>query len=230
MMKLCLVSGAGGNLGKAVVESFLQKGYRVIGFISPRDQEPVKSGGEQLEWRRADLLDEAAVKTALDEIKTKYGRIDVAVLTAGGYAGGSMQESSTALVTKQYQLNFETAYNVARPVFEIMLLQDYGRIFMIGSKAGLDGHQAKGKIAYGLSKSLIFRLAEIMNAEAGQRNVVSTVVVPSTIDTPQNRDAMPDADPSRWVKASEIAELIAYYASDASASLREPVLKVYNKA
>jgi NAD(P)-dependent dehydrogenase (short-subunit alcohol dehydrogenase family) len=153
----------------------------------------------------------------------------VAVLTAGGYAGGTLQESSLADVSKQYRLNFETAYNVARPVFELMLQQDYGRIFMIGSKAGLDGHEAKGKIAYGLSKSLIFRLAEIMNAEAGHRNVVSTVVVPSTIDTPQNRASMPDADPSRWVKATEIADIIGFYASDAAASLREPVLKVYNK-
>lgn len=229
-MKLCLVTGAAGNLGTAVVESFLDRGYRVIGILSPRDQTPDKEGREQLEWRQADLLDESAVMTMMNEIKSQYRTIDVAVLTAGGYAGGSLQESSTAQVSKQYQLNFETAYNVARPVFEIMLQQDHGRIFMIGSKAGLDGHQAKGKIAYGLSKSLIFRLAEIMNTEAGHRNVVSTVVVPSTIDTPQNREAMPDADPSRWVKASEIAELIAYYASDSAASLREPVLKVYNKA
>ena len=66
-------------------------------------------------------------------------------------------------------------------------------------------------IAYGLAKSLIFRLAELMNEEGKAHNVVTSVIVPSTIDTPQNRKAMPDANPNNWVKAEEIANVIYYY-------------------
>ena len=85
-------------------------------------------------------------------------------------------------------------------------------------------------VAYGLAKSLIFRLAELMNAEAKGSNVVTSVVVPSTIDTPQNRSAMPDASFDTWVKPEAIAELIHFHCTDAAATLREPVIKVYNNA
>jgi len=85
-------------------------------------------------------------------------------------------------------------------------------------------------VAYSLAKSLIFRLADLMNEEAKGHNVVTSVVVPSTIDTPQNRKSMPDADPSKWVKAEAIANVIHFYCTEEAAVLREPVIKVYNNA
>ena len=136
----------------------------------------------------------------------------------------------TADIAKQYKLNFETAYNVARPLFVQMMKQNNGRIFIIGSKPGLSSVNSKGMVAYGLAKSLIFRLAELMNAEAKGTNVVISVIVPSTIDTPQNRKSMPDADPDKWVKPEAIADVIYFYCSDAAAVLREPVIKVYNNS
>jgi len=85
-------------------------------------------------------------------------------------------------------------------------------------------------IAYGLSKSLIFRLAELMNGEAKGNNVITSVIAPSTIDTPQNRKAMPDADPAKWVRAEDIAVIIHFYCTEEALALREPILKVYNNA
>jgi NAD(P)-dependent dehydrogenase (short-subunit alcohol dehydrogenase family) len=111
-----------------------------------------------------------------------------------------------------------------------MMRQNYGRIFLIGSRAGLDAGSSKGMVAYGLAKSLLFRLAQLMNDEAGKHNVVTSVVIPSTIDTPQNRQFMPGADFNSWVKADTIADVIYFYASDAASALREPVIKVFNKA
>ena len=73
---------------------------------------------------------------------------------------------------------------------------------------------SKGMIGYGLAKSLIFRLAELMNEEAKGKNIVTSVVVPSTIDTPQNRASMPDADFTKWVTPQAIAEVIYFYCSD----------------
>jgi NAD(P)-dependent dehydrogenase (short-subunit alcohol dehydrogenase family) len=98
---------------------------------------------------------------------------------------------------------------------------------MIGSRPGLDMKNSKGMLAYGLSKSLIFRLAELMNDEAKGQNVVTSVIVPSTIDTSQNRQAMPDADFTKWVKPEQIARVISFYCSDAATILREPIIKVY---
>ena len=85
-------------------------------------------------------------------------------------------------------------------------------------------------VAYGLAKSLIFRLAELMNDEAKGKNVVTTVVVPSTIDTPPNRKAMPEANFENWVKPEAIANVIYWHCTEEATVLREPVLKVYNKA
>jgi len=111
-----------------------------------------------------------------------------------------------------------------------MIKQNNGRIFIIGSKPGLSATNSKGMVAYGLAKSLIFRLAELMNDEAKGTNVVTSVVVPSTIDTPQNRQAMPKSDPGKWVKPEAIADVIYFYCTDAASVLREPVIKVYNNA
>jgi NAD(P)-dependent dehydrogenase (short-subunit alcohol dehydrogenase family) len=111
-----------------------------------------------------------------------------------------------------------------------MMKQNSGRIFLIGSHAGLDKSNAKGVVAYSFSKSLIFRLAEVMNAESKGKDVVTSVIIPSTIDTPQNRKSMPEADFSTWVTPAQIAETIFFYSSDEAAAVREPVIKIYNKS
>ena len=99
---------------------------------------------------------------------------------------------------------------------------------MIGSKAGLETGEGNGMVAYSLGKSLVFRLAALMNTEAKGINVVTNVIVPGTIDTPQNRKAIPDADFSKWVKAEDIAGVIHYYCSDKAKAVSEPVIKFYN--
>jgi NAD(P)-dependent dehydrogenase (short-subunit alcohol dehydrogenase family) len=85
-------------------------------------------------------------------------------------------------------------------------------------------------MAYALSKSLIFRLAELINADSRQSHVHATVIVPSTIDTAANRQSMPDAEFNKWVPAASIADTIAYLLTDSGSMLREGVIKVYNEA
>ena len=119
---------------------------------------------------------------------------------------------------------------LARPVFLHMLEKKEGMIFLVGSRTGIDMRNSKGMTAYGLSKSLIFRLAELMNEEAKGTNVVTAVIAPSTIDTPQNREAMPKADFTKWVKAETIADLIFLHTTSTASVLREPVIKVYGNA
>jgi NAD(P)-dependent dehydrogenase (short-subunit alcohol dehydrogenase family) len=229
-MKTAIVTGASGNMGQAVVEKFIDEGYRVVGTVIPNDPVAIDFPADKFEKTVVDLMNEDDSEKFVTEIISKYGSVDVAVLTVGGFAMGSIAKTKTSDINKQYKLNFETAYNVARPVFVQMLKQKNGRIFIIGSRPGLNAMQGKGMVAYGLAKSLIFRLAQLMNDEAKGTNVVTSVVIPSTIDTPQNRKAMPDADPSKWVKAEAIADVIYFYCTQQAASIREPVIKVYNDA
>ena len=229
-MKTIIVTGASGNLGQAVVKKFLAESYFVIGTFIPNDTLVIDIQGKNFERAVVDLSNENAARQFVDLVVEKHGNIDAAVLTVGGFAMGKMADTKTSDIAKQYKLNFETAYNMARPVFLQMLKQGGGRIFMIGSRPGLDMHNSKGMLAYGLSKSLIFRLAELMNDEAKGTNVVTSVLVPSTIDTPQNRNSMPDADFGKWVTAASIADIIYFYCTDKAAVIKEPVIKVYNKA
>jgi len=229
-MKTAIVTGASGNLGQAVIKKLIDRGFIVIGTVIPNDPVSMDLPVEKFEKVVVDLMNEDAAQKFIDSVWVKYKSIDVAVLTVGGFAMGKIAETKTSDVQKQYRLNFETTYNVARPVFVRMMEQRSGRIFIIGSKPGLDSRNGKGMIAYSLSKSLIFRLAELMNDEAKGHNVVTSVIVPSTIDTPQNRQSMPDAKYDTWVKPEKIGDVILFYADEASSVIREPVIKVYNNA
>jgi len=229
-MKTAIVTGASGNMGQAVVKKFIEEGYKVIGTIIPNDPVPMNFPQDKFDKVVVDLMNEDDSAKYVAEVISKYGSVDAAVLTVGGFAMGTVAETKTNDIAKQYKLNFETAYNVARPIFVQMLKQNSGRIFIIGSRPGLDAKNGKGMVAYGLGKSLIFRLAELMNDEAKGQNVVTSVIVPSTIDTPQNRKAMPAADPSKWVKPEAIADVIYFHCTEAASSLREPVIKIYGNS
>jgi len=229
-MKTSIVTGASGNLGQAVVKKFLTEGYYTIGTIIPNDPVTIDIKDKNFEAVIVDLMSEEGSQKFVESVIAKQNTIDAAVLTVGGFAMGKIGETKTADVYKQYKLNFETAYNVARPVFNQMMKQGEGRIFIIGSRPGSDMHNSKGMVAYGLAKSLIFRLAELMNDEAKGHNVVVSVIVPSTIDTPQNRQGMPEADFDKWVKPEAIAEVIHFYCTQAASVIREPVIKVYNNS
>ncbi|MDX2049362.1 MAG: SDR family NAD(P)-dependent oxidoreductase, partial [Chitinophagaceae bacterium] len=192
-MNTAIVTGASGNLGQAVVKKFIDEGYKVIGTVIPNDPAEINFPAAVFEKVVVDLMSEEDSDKFIQSVAEKYKSINAAVLTVGGFAMGKIAETKTSDILKQYKLNFETAYNVARPVFVQMMKQNSGRIFIIGSRPGLDAKNGKGMVAYGLAKSLVFRLAGLMNDEAKGHNVVTSVVVPSTIDTPQNRKAMPDA-------------------------------------
>ena len=201
-----LVTGASGNLGKAVVQTFAAHNFQVYAFVHHIKQNDIPSN--YITPIALDLLNEAACSNQVQAIAQSNGSIDVAVLTAGGFAMGNIADTDSKAIQQQIQLNFETAYHIARPVFLQMLQQKKGHLFFIGSKAGLDTRHAKGVTAYGLSKSLLFRLAEVMQAEAKGTDVVIKVIVPTIIDTPQNRADMPNADFSKWTTPEAIAAII----------------------
>ncbi|MEO9022318.1 MAG: SDR family NAD(P)-dependent oxidoreductase [Ginsengibacter sp.] len=229
MKKTVIVTGASGNLGRAIVKKFSHEEYHVAAIVHHKDKKKDVPEND-IEKTELDLLNEDVCQKTIEDIISKNKVIDVAVLAAGGFTSGNVASTKIVDIANQIQLNFETAYNMARPVFLQMMKQNSGRIFLIGSRQGLDTNNAKGVTAYALSKSLLFGLAEIMNAEAKNKNVVVSVIVPGTIDTPQNRKSMPDADFSAWVSPAKIAEVIYFYSGEAADIIREPVIKVYGRS
>ena len=127
-------------------------------------------------------------------------------------------------------MNFETAYNLTRPLFRHMTDSGYGRLVFIGARPALNPGAGKNMLAYALGKSLLFNLAEMLNEESKGKNVTATVIVPSTIDTAINRKAMPDVNPEDWVKPEQLADILEFVISEQGSPLRETVLKVYNNS
>lgn len=229
-MKNVIITGASGNMGKAIVSKFLEEGNNVIGTVIENDPVPFEINDRRFEKIAVDLLDEEKSNQFIQYVIDKYKSIDVAVLTVGGFATGEIAQTKLSDISQQIRLNFDTAYTIARPVFSQMMQQKKGRIFLTGSRPGLYSFHGKGMVAYSLGKSLLFRLADLMNDEAKGLDVVTSIIIPSTIDTPQNRKAIPDADFSAWVKPEEIANVIHYYSSSQAGVLRDTLIKVYNNS
>ena len=227
MMKNIIITGAAGNLGKAIVKKFLDTGYAVHAVISGKDDQQFMKE-DQLFIYRANLMYEPEAENSIGEITGRAGNIDMAVMCVGGYRAGTITDTTLDDFEKMYRLNFVTAFNVARPVFRQMEQQkDGGQMVFIGARPALNPATAKEMVGYSLSKSLVFRLSELINEEGKDKGIISTVVVPSIIDTPPNRKAMPDADFTRWVTPQEIADNVAHLATPAGCRLRETVLKIY---
>lgn len=229
-MKTIIITGANGNLGTAVTNNFLLKGYRVIATVRvPEDLKELPQN-QNLQAEVLDLMNEAETETFVKKIIDQHQTIDGALLLVGGFAVGSISTTKSVDIKKQISLNFDTAYHVTRPLFQHMMEKDKGKIVFVGARPALQASAGKSLIAYGLSKSLLFKLAEYLNAEAKGKNVTVSVVVPSTIDTEPNRKSMPDADTNKWVKPEALADVLEFLISGNGNVLRETVLKVYNNA
>jgi NAD(P)-dependent dehydrogenase (short-subunit alcohol dehydrogenase family) len=230
MPKNIVITGANGALGTAVVKKFLEAGYKVIAVDRSGKRPAYAKDNPQYAAHKVNLDNEQETAQFAQEAIKQYAKIDGVLMLAGGFAMGDIKATDGNALKKMFSLNFETAYYLARPLFQHMMENGYGRLVFIGSRPALNAAEGRAKLGYTLSKSLLFKLAELLNAEAKGKNVVSCVIVPSTIDTEENRESMPDAKADNWVKAEQIADVLEFICSEKGDALREPVLKLYNNA
>jgi NAD(P)-dependent dehydrogenase (short-subunit alcohol dehydrogenase family) len=230
MSKTVIITGATGHLGIATVKTFLEEGHTVIAIGSKSEHLAFAKDNKRFELRDLDLSDETATAAAIKDIIAGRGKIDAALMLVGGFTAGNIGATTGTDIQKQISLNFETAYFVARPLLTHMQQNGYGRLVFIGSRPAISPAHGKDLIAYSLSKSLLFRLAEFINEENKGKNITASVVVPSTIDTPVNRQFMPDADFNNWVKPAHLADVLSFICDDKNNPVREAIYKVYNNS
>jgi NAD(P)-dependent dehydrogenase (short-subunit alcohol dehydrogenase family) len=230
MPKTIIITGANGNLGTVTVKKFLAEGYRVIAVDHSGSHLDFAKGNPDFELRSVNLVNEPDVNSFVQEVITKYKSVDGALMLAGGFSAGNLQSTSGEDLKNLYSLNFETAFFITRSLVQHMLTAGYGRLVFIGARPALIAGQGKAAVAYALTKSLLFKLAELVNADSKGKNVVASVVAPSTLDTTLNRKDMPDANPQDWVKPEQVADILEFICSDKGSPLRESIYKVYNNA
>jgi len=212
MDKNVIVTGASGNLGKAVSKTFRNDGYTVFELIH-KNHPLIKV--EDNNWQGGvDLQNQAATSNMISEIIAIQPMISTLICTTGGYVPGNIENTNSSQILEQVKLNFITAFNTVQPVLAKMKKQGYGKIFLTGSRPGMDIKQGYNSVAYAFSKSLIFQLAQLLNDEYKSHGLSTWVIVPGTIDTPQNRIAMPGQDFSKWVSPFTIAEKVLQYCKE----------------
>ncbi|MBS0000504.1 MAG: SDR family NAD(P)-dependent oxidoreductase [Cyclobacteriaceae bacterium] len=227
MIKSVFISGAAGNLGKAVCRKFLKEDWKVVAAVGPSDDLKFISH-QNLKAFKIDLSDEPKTEKLLEEISDNQGPFSMAIFTVGGFSMGRFTETGLGDIRKMFQLNFETAYTSARIFFQHFLKAKMkGRMILIGARPGLNLNLASDMVAYGLSKSLVIGLSEIINASGQESGVDAAVIIPSIIDTPANRRAMPGADFNKWVKPEYLAENVYFLSTPAGWQQRAVIFKLY---
>ena len=222
-----LITGAAGHLGGAVARAFAARGAR-LALADLREDALHGSFGEP-DARRlhiaADLLQPAEADAAAARAVERFGRIDVLCNLAGGFRmGEAVHETSARTWDVLMDLNARTVLHMAHAVVPGMLAAGGGRIVNVGAFAAQKGAAQMG--AYVAAKSAVIRLTESMAAELRERGVNVNCVLPTVIDTPENRAAMPDADPARWVAPADLAEAIVFLASKAARAIHGAALPV----
>lgn len=224
MSRNIIVSGAAGNLGTAVVEKFKREGYHVIALVEPNKDEEVEEADDIYEL---DVTDEVAVLEFVREYNLQYGELDALAMIVGGFAMGDISETSQNDFDQQLKLNFFSAFNLVKEFLPTLKKQKKGTLLFVGARPALEAAGAVGKVAYSLSKKLIFDFVEILGEETKETSIRSHIFVPYIIDTPNNRKSMPDEDFTKWVTPQDIAEAMHFAVN--TPSLQNTIFKLYGE-
>ena len=222
-----IVTGAAGNLGRAVVQAFAAQGANLV--LLNRHPERLADlfgpDGEQRLSIGVDLLVQNEVDRAVQLAVERFGRVQVLCNLSGGFRMGSpVHETSDDDLTFLFDINVRTLVHTVRAVVPHMLASGGGRVVNVAASAAQRGGANMG--AYSAAKSAVIRLTEAMAAELREHNINVNCVLPTVIDTPENRAAMPNADPARWVAPRDLAAAIVFLASEDARAIHGAAIPV----
>jgi NAD(P)-dependent dehydrogenase (short-subunit alcohol dehydrogenase family) len=226
-----LVTGGTGALGTAVVGELLTAGVRVVStWIAPEQRDRVEEelgSHDLLELLEADVSTDEGAEAAVEAARREPPLAAVANLV-GGYAGGLVHEAPPDLMQRMLDLNLLTAYRTIRAALPPMLEQGGGSIVCVGAKGAVQPF--KGSPAYNVAKTAVVGLVRAVAIDYRDDGIRANAVLPSVIDTPANREQMPDADHSKWVPPVQIARVIRFLCGPDSAPTSGAAIPVYGRS
>jgi len=219
--RVVLITGGTGHLGRPVVRALLREGATV--HVPTRGE---KEGAELLAFigdeRKASLHLHPGIDLTLPEdVEGLVGRIreisgrspEVLLNLAGGFAMAPIEETDLNLWSKMWGMNATTAFLTSRAVFSGMREGGWGRIVNVSALPALDRGKAELS-AYGAAKAALLNLTYTLSKEGVSEGITVNAILPSIIDTPANRDAMPKANTSTWIPPEAIAEVLLFLSSE----------------
>lgn len=230
--KTALVTGAGGNLGSAVAQAFYESGAQVV--AADRREDLARLYPSWADDRRVllaggvDFMDPAAVQSLVKLTLDRFEHLDILVNTIGGYrAGQPLHETPLETWDLMLNLNLRTTLLSCQAALPAMLAQERGKIVNIAAASALKGDA--NSAAYSASKSAVARLTESLSAETRRKGINVNAILPSVIDTPQNRESMPDADFSLWVTPEDMAQVVLFLCSPGADPIHGVLLPVFGR-
>ncbi len=226
-----IVTGAAGSLGNTVAEQFHEAGARLalIDLEFSHMQHPRLHNARNIDWFPADLTDVNSVNNVIDDIVKVFGQIDVLANIAGGFKMGlPVHETCVADWDFMLDMNAKSVFLMSRAVIPHMLNRGKGKIVSVAARAAVAG---KAKMApYCVSKAAVITLTQSLAAEYRSNNINVNCILPGTIDTSQNRTAMPDADFNNWVPTSDLANEILHLCSEQAKGVTGAAIPVYGRS
>lgn len=231
--KIVLITGATGSVGRVISSTMAETGLRLV--LTGRSQSPLEELaakldplGDRILPFSADLTGEADVKRLIDAISTRWSGVDILLNIAGGWSGGvSLGEMSEEDWVSALDMNLRSAFLINRAVIPYMVRRGWGRIVNFASKAAES--PSPKQAGYNVAKAGIIALTASIAADYRRKGIAANAIMPSIIDTPNNRKQMPEADFSRWVTPAELAELVLFLCSEQGGSLNGASIPIYGR-
>jgi len=231
--QVAVVTGAAGNLGRAVSRAFAAQGAKIA--MVDRDAAALTSAqselpaGAESDTFAADLLKPDAVADLAQRILARFGRVDILANIAGGFTmGPPLHETSDHVWDFMLDINARSVFHACRAFVPLLLQTGGGRIINVSARAALEGKAHM--VPYCASKAAVITLTEGLAAEMKDAGINVNCVLPGTLDTPQNRAAMPDQDFGRWVPPAALADVMLFLASDAARCVTGAAIPVYGRS
>jgi len=234
--KVAVITGATGALGRVAVKAFLNHGMRVVSTYRSEEKQNKLIGflGEAstvLISIKTDVTNEADVQALFQKVVEEYGRVDILLNIVGAYKGGAeIANTKEDDWDSMMSINLKSAFLCSKAALPHMMTQNYGRIINVASRTALEKRYRSKSGAYAVSKAGVVVLTETIAEEVKKYDINVNCILPSTIDTPDNRQVLPEADFSKWVKPEQIAKVLLFLVSEDSGTISGASIPVYGKA